>query len=251
MIQNRLIAAVILVLLEALAASPARPAVQAVGDQPIVAGTFSSGMTPGGTPVGWRQKRVAGRTRFNIVKEEETAVLRVEANGGATGLFKQVTVDPKQHPIVAWRWKVERAITAADERQKKTDDAAARVFVIFKDTLPGASRYSKLKHKFASAVSSAVPPGVALCYVWASRLGKDEVIESPYTDWVRVVAVESGPEKAGRWISYERNVFEDFKKAFGKEPKQILGVALMSDTDNTNQAVVAYYGDVIFKPAQR
>ena len=248
MIQKKLIQAAFFILLaHTIAASQAPPAVQGKVEEPIIAGTFSSGMTPGGTPVGWRQKKVAGRTRFSIVKDGETPVLRVESNGGATGLFKQVAVDPKQHPIVVWKWKVERPVTAADEREKKTDDAAARVFVIFKDSLPGAGRFSKLKHKLASAVSSAVPPGVALCYVWANKLSKDEVIESPYTDWVRIIAVESGPEKAGQWLSYERNVFEDFKKTFGKEPKQILGVALMSDTDNTNQSVIAHYGDIVFK----
>lgn len=250
MAQKRFIRPVIFLMLAAFCVSPA-PALQSENDQPIIAGTFSSGMTPGGTPVGWRQKRISGRTRFSIVKNGEDSVLRVEADDGATGLFKQVAVDPKQHSIVAWKWKIERLIAAADERQKKTDDAVARLFVIFKDSLPGAGRVSKLKHKLASAVSSAVPPGVALCYVWTNKLGVEEVIESPYTDWVRIVAVESGPAKAGQWVSYERNVFEDFKKAFGKEPKQILGVALMSDTDNTNQTAIAYYGDIVFKAPQQ
>jgi hypothetical protein len=213
----------------------------------VIAGTFSSGLTPGGTPVGWRLQKISGRTRFAILNEGKDSVLRVDSKDSASGLLKQVEIDPKQYPVVGWRWKIERAIAAADEREKDKDDCAARVFVIFKDGLPKASRYSRLKHKLASAFSNAIPPGVAICYVWANGLKKDEVIESPYTDWVRIVAVESGAGKAGQWVTEERNVFEDFKKIFGVEPKQILGVALMTDTDNTKQSATSFYGDIVFK----
>jgi hypothetical protein len=164
---------------------------------------------------------------------------------------KQVEIDPKQHPVLRWRWKAGRAIAQADEREKDKDDCAARLFVIFKDALPKASRYSRLRHRLASAFSNAIPPGVALCYVWANKLKKGEVVESPYTDWVRIVAVESGDEKAGQWVMEERNVFEDFKSTFGVEPKQILGVALMTDTDNTKQLATTFYGDIVFKSADR
>lgn len=226
--------------------SPANP----VGPTaPVVAGSFAAGLTPGGTPIGWKQQRIAGRTRFSIAKEGADSVLRVEATDGATGLFKAFRADPNQYPIVAWRWKIDRPLAGADERKKAADDCAARVFVIFKDDLPGASRFARLKQRLASRVSSAVPPGVAICYVWANRLNKDEVIESPYTDWVRVVAVESGAERAGQWVAEERNVFDDFKKFFGNPPKQIIGIAVMTDSDNTHQPAVAFYNDIRFKPA--
>jgi Protein of unknown function (DUF3047) len=248
----RLLIVTVLLLLPSV--SPLRARQQALSNDvkpsaPLVAGSFAAGLTPGGTPIGWKQRRIAGRTRFSIAKDGADAVLRVEATGGATGLFKEFRADPQQYPLVAWRWKIDRLIAAADERKKDKDDCAARLFVIFKDDLPGASRFSRLKQKLASTVSSAVPPGVAICYVWANRLNKDEAIASPYTDWVRVVAVESGAGRAGQWVAVERNVFEDFKKFFGKPPKQILGIAVMTDSDNTNQTAVAYYSDILFKPA--
>lgn len=222
---------------------------EAKPNAPLVAGSFAAGLTPGGTPIGWKQRRIAGRTRFSITKDGADSVLRVEAAGGATGLFKEFRADPKPYPLIAWRWKIDRVIAAADERKKDKDDCAARVFVIFKDDLPGASRFSRLKQRLASTVSSVLPPGVAICYVWANRLNKDEVIDSPYTDWVRVVAVESGAALAGQWVAEERNLFDDFKKFFGKEPKQILGIAVMTDSDNTNQPAVAFYSDIRFKSA--
>jgi len=224
---------------------PASPSQQKSED--LVAATFSSGLTPGRTPVGWRLKRISGQTRFSILTEGKEAILRVDSKDSASGLLRQIEIDPLRYPVMRWRWKVVRAIASADEREKDKDDCAARIFVIFKDGLPKASRYSRLKHKLASAFSNAIPPGVAICYVWANRLKKDEAIESPYTDWVRVLAVRSGAEKEGQWVTEERNVFEDFKKIFGVEPKQILGVALMTDTDNTKQAATSFYGEIVFK----
>ena len=40
---------------------------------------------------------------------------------------------------------------------------------------------------------------------------------------------------------------KDYQKAFGDEPPPISGVAVMTDTDNTQESAVAYYGDITFK----
>jgi hypothetical protein len=62
-----------------------------------------------------------------------------------------------------------------------------------------------------------------------------------------MIVVESGDAKVRQWISEERNVYEDYKKAFGKVPPMISGVAIMTDSDNTGESATAYYGDIVFK----
>ena len=59
--------------------------------------------------------------------------------------------------------------------------------------------------------------------------------------------VESGSAKLNQWVNEERNVYEDYKKAFKEEPPMISGVAIMTDTDNTAESATTYYGDIIFK----
>jgi hypothetical protein len=59
--------------------------------------------------------------------------------------------------------------------------------------------------------------------------------------------VESGAGKVNQWVNEERNIFEDYKKAFGQEPPMISGIAIMTDTDNTGESATAYYGDILFK----
>ena len=72
---------------------------------------------------------------------------------------------------------------------------------------------------------------------------------STYTKQSMMFVLESGEEKLNAWVSEERNVNEDYKKAFGDEPSMINGVALMTDTDNTRETATAYYGDIVFKKA--
>ena len=62
-----------------------------------------------------------------------------------------------------------------------------------------------------------------------------------------MIEVESGSSKLNTWITEDRNVYEDYRRAFGEEPPMISGVAIMTDTDNTNESAEAYYGDIAFK----
>lgn len=45
-------------------------------------------------------------------------------------------------------------------------------------------------------------------------------------------------------MSEERNVYEDFKKACGREPGEVGAVAIMTDTDNTASTAEADYDDI-------
>jgi hypothetical protein len=59
-----------------------------------------------------------------------------------------------------------------------------------------------------------------------------------------MVAVESGPEKVGQWISEERDILADYRRLFGGEPAEIGAIAIMTDTDNTGSEATAWYGEI-------
>ena len=87
----------------------------------------------------------------------------------------------------------------------------------------------------------------AINYIWESKAPVGTIVPNPYTDRVKMFVVETGSAKVNQWANEERNVYEDYKKAFGEEPPMISGVAIMTDTDNTGESAIAYYGDIIFK----
>lgn len=48
------------------------------------------------------------------------------------------------------------------------------------------------------------------------------------------------------WFSERRNVAADFKQIFGKDFRQIEGVGIMTDSDNSGLSARALYGDIFF-----
>lgn len=59
------------------------------------------------------------------------------------------------------------------------------------------------------------------------------------------IVVRSGEERLGRWLRERRNVMDDFRRAFGREPPEAVEVvAVFTDNDQTREAVEADYGAV-------
>jgi Protein of unknown function (DUF3047) len=94
------------------------------------------------------------------------------------------------------------------------------------------------------------PPQAVINYIWANRLPKGAAIDNAFTDRAKMIAVQSGPQEMGRWLSEERNLYEDYRRLFGQEPPQIAGIAVMTDTDNTGESAVAYYDRITIRPAR-
>ena len=57
---------------------------------------------------------------------------------------------------------------------------------------------------------------------------------------------ESGASRLGQWVEQERNLYEDYVRAFGGGGPDVTGIAIMTDTDNTGQKATAYYGNIYF-----
>ena len=69
-------------------------------------------------------------------------------------------------------------------------------------------------------------------------------MHSPRTDRVRKIVLEAGPQHLGQWRHHRRDLVADFQRAFGEAPGDVLGVALMTDSDNTRSTATAWYGDI-------
>ena len=81
-------------------------------------------------------------------------------------------------------------------------------------------------------------------YVWCNHWPVNAVIENPRTDRIRKIVVESGSERLNQWLMYERNIRLDYENAFGEPPGALIGVGLMTDSDNTQSQVQAWYGAI-------
>ena len=62
-----------------------------------------------------------------------------------------------------------------------------------------------------------------------------------------MIVVQSGESRLNTWIAEEKNVYEDSKKIFGNEPPMIAAVGIMTDTDDTEESAMSFYGDIVFR----
>lgn len=227
--------------------APVRPPTQD-GALPLV-GLFSADLPGDGVPTGWEPwtfSRFKKPTQYRLVHDGGRTVLHAKAQASASGLIYRVHVDLKKHPYLTWRWKVPELIEEADNTKKSKEDSPVRVVVAF------AGNRDKLSfddHIFAQQFKLFTQrelPYATLMYIWENRQPESTVIPNPHTGRIKMVVAETGSQRVGRWYTETRNVYEDYKRAYGEEPAEVQWVAIMTDTDNTGDVVDAYYGDIAF-----
>ena len=216
----------------------------------FVVDRFSGETEPGGVPKGWKElkfSKIPKRTVYSVEGKDGQFWVKAVSQASASGILKEVGLDPKEYPVLSWRWKVDGLLKSSDPRRKSGDDYPARVYVAFEYDPAKATLWEKAKYGAAKLVYGKYPPKGALNYVWDTRTPKGTELDNPYTDRAKMIIVESGPGSVGKWVSEERNVYQDYKRLFGEEPPRIAFVAMMTDTDNTGESATAYYDDLVFR----
>ncbi len=216
----------------------------------IEVGRFSAATVGQALPEGWKPltfKKIEKHTTYTLVKDDNTVVVKAVAEASASGLTREIKINPKEYPVVQWRWKAMNILKKGDVHRKEGDDYPARIYITFEYDSSKLSFFEKAKYNTIKVFYGEYPPLAAINYIWESKASVGTMVPNPYTDRVIMFVVESGPSKLNQWVNEERNIFEDYKKAFGQEPPMISGVAIMTDTDNTGESATAYYGDILFK----
>ncbi len=213
---------------------------------------FSSAKAGATTPAGWTVQpipKVERQTRFDLVDDAGTTVLRGRADNAAASLRYSADIDPARTPLLRWRWKTDRVLDAADMTSKAGDDYAARLYVFF-DRRPGQMSFGeRTLYRIGRARYGDQLPAAALSYVWDNRQPVGTIRDSAYTGFVKMVVASSGKARQGQWVTLSRDVAADYRRAFGTAPPRITGVAVAVDTDNTGESTVSYFGDIRFDAA--
>ncbi len=185
-----------------------------------------------------------------------TRVVKAQASSSASMLRRKVFVPPEQLNGLVFSWKALHLIEAADMALRDQEDAVVRVILSFEGDRSRFSPKNRMLSELSLALTGEELPYATLMYVWCNKRQTGEIITNPRTDRIRKIVVESGPKNLGQWLDYERNIRADFIAAFGEEPGALTGIALMTDTDNTQTRATAWYGPVRLtqapaRPAER
>lgn len=211
-------------------------------DQPIAAFSAIESLEEGWEPLEF--PNIDRHSRYELVQDEGTQVVEAHTSNSASGLIARVRLDPQKRPILEWRWKVSGVYEKGDARQKAGDDYPARIYVAFEFEPDKAGFFERAKRKAVEALAGEKLPGNALNYIWANKLPVDSLVPNPYTETTQMIAVNSGAARAGEWVTVSRNIVADYEQAFGEAPPTVVGIGIMSDSDNTGEAATAWYGNV-------
>lgn len=208
-----------------------------------------SPLKPGAEISAWTFQPLRGvrkTTQYTAVLDAETqrVVVEAKAQSAAAALGVRLDVDPKQTHQLRWQWKVGNLIESSDPRTKDGDDYAARVYVTFASDPARTTFRERAENAVFKSLYGEIPPRAALAYVFTHKAKLNEVIASPFTARVKKIVVDADPTSIGKWKSFERDVYADYKRAFGEEPTRISGIAIMVDTDNTGETASAKFGDI-------
>ena len=172
-------------------------------------------------------KKVKGETTWILGSNENGNFIKAEAEGKGSGLGKQIEIDLLKTPFINITWKVEKDLLGIVENSKKGHDYAARLFVI--------------KKTGSTALSNR-----AINYVFSSNEKINNNWPSPYTKKSIDYVLSTTKDNLNIWVTVKANVKKHFKELHNLDVKNLTGVAIMTDTDNSKKKAIAYYQNIYF-----
>jgi len=178
-------------------------------------------------PADWRERSFQGRTLYSLSMSGGIPVIKASSNDSASILYRSVEINLDKTPCINWRWRIDNTLGDLDEKTKAGDDYPARVYVVIEPELFGTQPRS-------------------INYVWANALPVDTIWTNAYSKQVKMLAIRSGAAQTGRWLQEKRNVKADLERAFGETVTSVIGIAIMTDTDNSHTSATSYYSSLFF-----
>ena len=186
--------------------------------------------------------KIQEHTRYTIEQQERESVLRAESRASASAIVYRIPFRVTDYPRLRWKWKVENVYARGNARTREGDDYPLRIYVLFEYDPSTASAFDRAKYGLAKALYGEYPPHSAINYIWASREDEGGILTNPYAANAKMIVLQKGKRNLGRWIVEERNILDDYRRAFGTDPPAMATLGIMSDSDNTGEASVAYVG---------
>lgn len=238
--------------------APASAPAPVVADPSAVLRVSASPSATGTVPEGWvpliiRRDKV--RTDYALVTKtvsgQPRQVLHAQANAAASGLWVPTAMPAQPLPRIRWTWRADALIDGADSTRPETEDAATRVVLAFDGDMSRLPFKDQMVAETARVLLGREMPYATLIYTWDRTQPEETVIANAHSGRVKKLVVESGPARLGQWLAYERNYVQDYQQLFGEPPGRLIGVGVLTDSDNTRKTAEAWYGDILLLPPQR
>ena len=189
-------------------------------------------------------------TRFSVVDIDGKRAVKIEADLSYGNLVHPVK-DIAAPAYLSWQWRIEKPIENADLHEKRGDDTAVKVCVVFDMPMDNVPFTERQLLRLARSKTTDLVPTATLCYVWDAKLPAGTTLDNAFTRRQRYMILESGTDRLNKWVAEKREVGADFLKLFSDEIRTvppILGVVIGADSDNTQSKSVAYVSAISLEP---
>lgn len=198
----------------------------------------------------WEIFRVPGKqpTHYSYVRHDGRDAVQATADASGSILRHRRRIEPADLGRVRFSWNVPQPGAGANLLLPELEDVPVRVVLAFEGD---RSRFS-LKNSMLSELSLLLTgeelPFATLIYAW-SRVNKPgEVVVNDRTDRIRKLIVDSGDHDYNRWLSYERDIRADYRKAYGEDPGALLSFAVFTEGEKGEGQLQAFYGPLQLLP---
>ncbi len=161
-----------------------------------------------------------------IVESDGRHALLLRTDGEAMRVGRPVKVDLRATPLLTWEWKALDLPEHGDVRQRKLNDQAARIMLMF-EGMKG------------------------ILYLWdtVSPVGTERrPDEFDIFDRVLIVVRSGSSDGVGRWMRERRDVLADYRRLFDEDPRPIKWVGFEAHSNDTRSHSTALFGAVNFQP---
>jgi hypothetical protein len=208
---------------------------------------FSAQTPRNALPNGWNFYRIAPNKKNTIYRLENyqgRTVLSANSKTSASGLAVKLRPKQANNLWLKWEWKALAAIPEADNTKLYSDDAPLRIMVAFDGDKSKLPLREKLNFEMAHLINGQELPYATLMYIWSGKSPVNMIINNGHTTRIKMIVVDSGWENLGNWHLHQRDLVADYMRAYGEAPGEVIGVAILTDSDNTKSEARAIYGDI-------
>jgi len=201
----------------------------------------------------WEIFRVPGKqpTHYSYVRHEGRDSVRAVADATGSILRHRHRIEPADLGMISFSWNVPpaRADANANASLSQLEDVPVRVVLAFDGDRSRFSLKNSLLSELSLMLTGEELPFATLIYTW-SRVNKPgDVVLHDRTDRIRKLVVDAGDQGYNQWLSYERDIRADYRKAFGEEPGALLSLAVFTEGEKNEGQLQAFYGPLKLLPA--
>jgi hypothetical protein len=185
---------------------------------------------------GWKILTFRSLTPVNYAAEGADR-LTIRADKASSLIWRGLDENLWPKRTARWRWRVQTGVAPTDLSIKGSDDRSIALYFVFARD-EAAARSAKGSASLSSAMWWS--SGSALVYVWGGNAARGSIVASPHMGSSgKLVIRQPAGASDGKWLPEQADLMADFRRAFGRAPGPLVGLAISSDSDDTGGLNVA------------